>query len=353
MQLNFIQLDQTFNQKRQELWQLIESDIQQTLDKFYVVLNRSKTYGHLVKGQEDRLKKAQKNHWAQTFKEGFTEDFFARTKRIGMAHVKIGLPPEPYIESYNLIKNELTEIIVEKCTKRFNTDSQKIIQHIQTLDTVITVDMAQSISCYEQHLKHLEEEFKHNVIESFSNKIAMSIDSVASAAEQFNSSLHAISNLTQNNNTLINQTSSKTQEAAETIENLNSHVEQIHEFINIIGGLAKQTNLLALNASIEAARAGEAGRGFAVVADEVKKLSHNTENAASSISQKINEILESTASAVSKVLSSNENTSNLADSFEQISMALSQQQDAFQDINININNISANVQDFSEDIKNH
>lgn len=353
MRFNFIQLEDSFHQKRLNLWALIQGDIQDVLNKFYNVITQNPEYGKLVRGREKGLKEAQQAHWSQTFEEGFTDDFFERTRRIGMAHVKIGLPPEPYIESYNLIKNELVALIIQKCNKRFKDNRQDLIDHLQTLDTIVTVDMAQSISCYDQHLKDTENEFKQNVVENFSNKVSTSIESVVSATEEFNSSLLSILNLTENNNNLIHQTSAKTKEAASTIEDLNSHVEQIHEFITTIEDLANQTNLLALNASIEAARAGEAGRGFAVVADEVKKLSQNTENAASSISTKIKEVLDSTANAVKKVLASDEDTSNLAESFEQISNALSQQQDAFQEINLNINHISSNMHEFTDDIVNH
>lgn len=65
----------------------------------------------------------------------------------------------------------------------------------------------------------------------------------------------------------------------------------IHKFVEIIEEIAQQTNLLALNATIEAARAGEAGKGFSVVANEVKTLSNQTQNAVSSISQSIEQIL--------------------------------------------------------------
>ncbi|MAI08411.1 MAG: hypothetical protein CMF61_05580 [Magnetococcales bacterium] len=350
--LNFIKIDQSFEQSRVKLWNVIKDDIEPILDSFYETISKNKVYSKLIDGQEERLKKAQKSHWQKVFEEGFTPDFFERTARIGRAHVKIGLPPAPYIESYSIIKNKLISIIVKKNAKRFQDKTDELINFLQTLDTIITVDMAISVNCYDEHLIETEKNFKQNVVQTFTNRISSSVESVASASEEFNSSLISILSLTESSNNLLQQTNTRTREAAETIENLNSHIDQIHDFITIIENLASQTNLLALNASIEAARAGEAGRGFAVVADEVKKLSTNTENAANSISAKINEILSSTSSAVQKVLSSNENTNNLTESFEQMSNALNQQQDAFQEINISINSISDNVQEFSDEILN-
>jgi len=57
--------------------------------------------------------------------------------------------------------------------------------------------------------------------------------------------------------------------------------------IHVITSIAQQTQLLALNAEIEAARAGSAGRGFLVVANEVRKLSQQSNRAASEIAQQI------------------------------------------------------------------
>ncbi|PNR97724.1 methyl-accepting chemotaxis protein [Petrotoga olearia] len=77
------------------------------------------------------------------------------------------------------------------------------------------------------------------------------------------------------------------EKSLESVSNLMDNFQEIEELTNVIKNVAKQTNILSINASIEAARAKEAGRGFAVVAEEIKKLSSETNNASSKISERI------------------------------------------------------------------
>lgn len=78
------------------------------------------------------------------------------------------------------------------------------------------------------------------------------------------------------------------------IEGLSKQFIEILGIIDIMNAISSRTNLLALNAAIEAARAGEAGKGFAVVADEVRKLAKQSNEAAQSINNIVNDIYKAT-----------------------------------------------------------
>lgn len=80
--------------------------------------------------------------------------------------------------------------------------------------------------------------------------------------------------------------------------NLDNSSKKISAILDLINSIAKQTTLLSMNAAIEASRAGEAGKGFSVVATEIKKLSEKTKGATDDIVILIKEINENIKNVV-------------------------------------------------------
>lgn len=160
----------------------------------------------------------------------------------------------------------------------------------------------------------------------------------------------------------INQLASEVENAARVIQELENDSNSIGEVLNVIQGIAEQTNLLALNAAIEAARAGEQGRGFAVVADEVRTLASRTQNSTLEIHQTIERLQnrakqavsvmdngrKQAATSVDQAASAGESINNISERIDtisdmnnQIASAAEEQISVAEEINCNINNISA------------
>jgi methyl-accepting chemotaxis protein len=118
----------------------------------------------------------------------------------------------------------------------------------------------------------------------------MSVQTVASAAEELNASIADISKQAAHAAGIASRAVDQARMTDGTVQGLAQSANRIGEVVGLINSIASQTNLLALNATIEAARAGEAGKGFAVVASEVKTLASQTAKATDEISEQISDI---------------------------------------------------------------
>ena len=129
----------------------------------------------------------------------------------------------------------------------------------------------------------------------------MSVESVASAAEELSASINDISQQAAHAAGIASRAVDQARETDGTVQGLAKSAGRIGEVVGLINTIAAQTNLLALNATIEAARAGEAGRGFAVVASEVKSLASQTAKATDEISEQISDIQKVAGEAIDAI----------------------------------------------------
>jgi methyl-accepting chemotaxis protein len=92
--------------------------------------------------------------------------------------------------------------------------------------------------------------------------------------------------------------------AADDAAALGESSAQIEAFIAQTKAIAKQTHMLALNAAIEASRsdAQGAGRGFGVVAEEVRKLAGQAQQAATTTSDTVGQVVERVRTARERLL---------------------------------------------------
>ncbi|MEQ3659016.1 MAG: methyl-accepting chemotaxis protein [Glaciecola sp.] len=142
---------------------------------------------------------------------------------------------------------------------------------------------------------------------------------------------------------------------------LTHFTKQVRDISDQIKGIAFQSNILSMNASVEAARAGDQGRGFGVIAQEIHLLSGRSEDATAQITKLINNY-ESEVAGIMKSLGQSQamveegqSSINLADSemntmvdqfkavsenTSQISLALSEQSQASEEVAKGINTIA-------------
>ena len=143
-----------------------------------------------------------------------------------------------------------------------------------------------------------------------------------------------------------------------SIHAMRTSMDQVAKITNLINDISEQTNLLSLNATIEAARAGEAGKGFNVVAGEIRKLSQQSKEALDQIQNAVYAAIHETEEIIEKTDIMKENLNNgVSDidkgiiSFRTISTLVMEMVPKIKEISENTSQIAEDKQDITMNIE--
>jgi methyl-accepting chemotaxis protein len=261
-----------------------------------------------------------------------------------------------------------------KTLEAINKGSEETIQSIisQLTDTSTQVDRtARQLSANANDTQISSEEVKTSLlsIRSGSEKQVNQAISSQGILDSFSSSIKEIEansiNIVSSSRVmtkestegfgLVEQTTEEMYRLAEAFEQVNSIVSsldsrssEISSIITVISEISEKTNLLALNAAIEAAQAGAAGKGFAVVAEEVRKLSTQTDEAVSKVSEIVSTIQSDSTLARESVSTGQVKMTDSLDSVSKTELKFKYILEAVQTLDSDINRTASTSKVISE-----
>ena len=175
------------------------------------------------------------------------------------------------------------------------------------------------------------------------DEIGVSVEDLSSATTQMltaaKRTVEALDGLMEQNKTVM----ASMLDIDAQIKATNNAVKKIADASHSITEISSQTNLLSLNASIEAARAGDYGKGFGVVANEIGLLAQQSNTAATTI----NEIVEDLVTDSTKSM---EIIEELNAAFNEQSSQLTSTKSDMDGVVTGVNSVEQNTQTISDKV---
>lgn len=247
-------------------------------------------------------------------------------------------------EAFGATMDEQTDA-QRKLSERHADEIRGILELMTTLNTRVE----ETASASEQI---------NRTLEALSGRIEQqqrAVNETAAAAEEMAASMRSMDETTAQRNEAARSLSARTKESADTLSSageslreVSGRVDKLRDLNTMISSVAAKTNLLAMNAAIEAAHAGGAGQGFAVVAGEIRNLAETAGDSAKGTSAFLKDIIshiqkteESMATVESSFASIRSEEQQVMAAFAELSNAARENRTAAEQVGSNMNALQA------------
>ncbi len=253
-------------------------------------------------------------------------------------------------ESSAELRDKLQDVI--KTTLELSSDVSKSGQSLAaSADTALQV--ADQVASAVEDISKGAVSQAENVENSLSNTLEMgeSIDDISSSVTELSKAATEMLQDAKHTVDAINDLMTQNEEVMKAMSEIhnqviatNNAVKNIAEASSSITSISDQTNLLSLNASIEAARAGDAGRGFAVVATEIGSLAVQSRDAAVSINEIVEKLVEESEMSVQTI-------EKLNDAFNEQNAQLNNTKKDMDGVVVNVNNVDDSTRTIADKVQ--
>jgi methyl-accepting chemotaxis protein len=113
--LDFLNAADPKGARARAIWKQIEPCMPTILDRFYTHVQNQPVLKTVLEGSQHSvsdLKKAQTSHWRAMLCNPVDEGFEARARKVGEAHVRIGLSSDWFIAGYGLVLMEAIPVVL-------------------------------------------------------------------------------------------------------------------------------------------------------------------------------------------------------------------------------------------------
>jgi uncharacterized protein YoxC len=339
----------------QALYTYLEPVIGEVLKGFYEWLMKNTELKRILEAHKGGrtneqmvkyLTDAQSKHWLSRLQNGEGAEYQERIRRIGDAHMRIGLKLDFFIQGYRYILTEATTLLWKSTAKAPGLR----MPLVKALGNLVLSDLNNIAAAYHEAISHRSEMELKRISTQLQEDVGSSISTIATATHELASTANSIGEQLVISGSNIDVAVEQSRLAEESAKELAEMALKINEIVDFISNISAQINLLALNASIEAARAGDAGRGFAV-ADEVKKLASNTNKATEDVRSKVQEISQASGKMGGSIQGLVHTVKDMQELTHNISSTMEEQVTATHDISTHAEELTSSVNTFLQGLK--